>query len=252
MKQKEKMKKDKSEKRVIVQNLSKKFQIGFKKHQSALERFISLFSGKEPKKTIQALKDVSFEAKKGEIVGIIGENGSGKSTLLRVIAGIYRQDEGNIIANGKIISLINLNIGMQSRLTMKENIFLIGSLFGVNQKGIKQRFNSIIKFAELENFINTKIYQFSEGMKERLAFSIAIHCNPDIFLLDEIFEVGDENFRKKSADKIKDLVNGGAIIILASHNLHMVERYCDIVIWLEKGKIKKAGRMKGVIKEYKR
>ena len=189
------------EKRIIVENVSKKFQIGFKKNQSALERVIDLFSGKEPKKTIQALKDVSFTAEKGEIVGIIGENGSGKSTLLRLIAGIYRQDEGSIIANGKIISVISLVIGLHPRLTLKDNIFLVGSFFGLSQKEIKEKFNSIIEFAELENFVNTKIYQFSEGMKARLAFSIAIHCTPDILLLDEVFEVGDENFRKKSAEK---------------------------------------------------
>ena len=190
----------KNEKRIIIENLSKKFRIGFKKHQSALERFISLFSGKEPKKTIQALKEVSFTAKKGEIMGVIGENGSGKSTLLRTIAGIYKQDEGKIITNGKIISAISLVIGLHLRLTMKDNIFLVGSFFGLSRKEIIQKFHSIVEFAELENFINTKVYQFSEGMKARLAFSIAIHCNPDILLLDEIFEVGDESFREKSAE----------------------------------------------------
>ncbi|MDP3027430.1 MAG: ATP-binding cassette domain-containing protein, partial [Nanoarchaeota archaeon] len=177
---------------IIVEHISKTFQIGFKKHQSALERFISLFSGKEPKKIIQALKDVSFTAEKGEIVGIIGENGSGKSTLLRVIAGIYDKDEGKIITRGKIISVINLRVGLQDRLTMKDNIYLCCSLFGLSQKDIKKNFSLIVEFTELENFVNTKIYQFSEGMKQRLAFSIAIHCNPDILLLDEVFEVGDE------------------------------------------------------------
>ncbi len=203
------MQKNQQNSRIIVQNISKTFQIGFKKNQSALEKFISLFSGREPKKTIQALKDVSFEAKKGEIMGIIGENGSGKSTLLRTIAGIYRQDEGKIETNGKIISVINFRIGLQDRLTIKDNIFLVSSFFGLSQKEIEKRFNSIVEFAELDNFINTKIYQFSKGMKARLAFSIAIHCAPDILLLDEIFEVGDENFRKKSAEKIKELIKRG-------------------------------------------
>ena len=124
---------------------------------------------------------------------------------MRTIAGIYKQDEGKIIINGKIISLINLRAGLQLRLTMKDNIFLVGSFFGLSQKEIIQKFNSIVEFAELENFINTKIYQFSEGMKGRLAFSIAIHCNPDILLLDEVFEVGDESFRKNVESKPKDL-----------------------------------------------
>lgn len=246
------MQENQQNKRIMVEHISKKFQIGFKKHQSALERCIGLFSGKEPKKTIQALKEVSFEAKKGEIVGIIGENGSGKSTLLRVIAGIYKQDEGKIITNGKIISVINLRVGLQDRLTMRDNIYLCCSLFGLSQNNIKQRFNSIVEFAELENFINTKIYQFSEGMKARLAFSIAIYCNPDILLLDEVFEVGDENFREKSSEKIKRFVKKGATVLLVSHNLTMIEKHCDKIIWMEKGKIKKEGRTREVVEGYKR
>jgi len=245
------MKENQQNSRIVAENISKTFQIGFKKHQSALERFISLFSGKEPKKTLQALKDVSFEAEKGEIVGIIGENGSGKSTLLRTIAGIYKQDEGRIITNGKIISLINLVVGLHPRLTMKDNIFLVSSFFGLSQKEITQKFNSIVEFAELENFVNTKIYQFSEGMKARLAFSISIHCNPDILLLDEVFEVGDESFRKKSAEKIKELVKKGAIALLVSHNLNMIEKYCNKIILMEKGKIKKEGKTRMVVEEYK-
>ena len=237
--------------RIIVEKVSKKFQIGFKKNQSALERFIGLFSGKEPKKTIQALKEVSFTAEKGEIVGIIGENGSGKSTLLRTIAGIYRQDEGRITTGGKMISLIGLNVGLHLRLTMKDNIYLCCSLFGLSQKDIKKNFSLIVEFTELENFINTKIYQFSEGMKQRLAFSIAIHCNPEILLLDEVFEVGDESFRKKSAEKIKKLVNNGVTALLVSHDLNMIKKHCDKVIWMERGKIKKQGKTREVVGEYK-
>ena len=246
------MQENQQNKRIIMEHISKTFKIGFKKHQSALERCMGLFSGKEPKKNIQALKDVSFEAERGEIVGIIGENGSGKSTLLRIIAGIYKQDEGKIITNGKIISLINLRAGLHLRLSMKDNIFLVGSFFGLSRKEIIQKFHSIVEFAELENFINTKIYQFSEGMKARLAFSIAIHCNPEILLLDEVFEVGDEEFRKKSAEKIKELVNKGVTVILVSHNLNMIEKHCDKVILLEEGRIKKEGKTREVVEEYKR
>lgn len=237
--------------RIIVENVSKKFQIGFKKHQSALARFVSLFSGKEPKKTLVALKEISFKVKEGEILGIIGKNGSGKSTLLRVIAGIY-DAEGKIITEGKIISLINLNIGMQSRLTMKDNIFLCCSLFGLSQKEIKQKFNSIVNFSELESFVDTKLYQFSNGMLERLAFAIAIHCNPNILLLDEVFEVGDENFKKKSANKIKELTKKEVTVMLVSHDLKMIEKYCERVIWLDKGKVKKEGKTKEVIEKYEK
>ncbi len=237
---------------IIVDNVSKKFKRGFKKHQSALARFISFLLGKESKKTIWALKDVSFKAEKGEIVGIIGENGSGKSTLLRVIAGIYKEDKGKVSINGKIISVINLRAGLQHRLTMKDHIFLTSSFFGLSKKEIKQKFNSIVEFAELENFVNTKIYQFSEGMKQRLVFSIAIHCNPEILLLDEVFEVGDKKFKIKSAEKIKNLVKKGTVVLLVSHELNMIEKYCDKVIWLDKGKIVREGKTREVVKEYKR
>jgi ABC-type polysaccharide/polyol phosphate transport system ATPase subunit len=237
-------------KRIIVENISKKFKIGFKKNQSALANIISVFSGREPKKIIWALKNVSFQAQAGEIIGIIGENGSGKSTLFRIIAGIYNQEEGKIKIDGTLISLINLYVGLKERLTMKENIYLIGSLFGLSIKEIKKRFNSIVKFAELENFVNTKIYQFSLGMMERLTFSIASHSDPEILLLDEAFEIGDENFKKKSAKKITELVKRGATVILVSHELWLIEKYCDKIIWLDKGEIIKQGEPKEIIKEY--
>jgi ABC-type polysaccharide/polyol phosphate transport system ATPase subunit len=238
------------EERISVKKVSKKFKIGFKKNQSALARFVSLFSGKEPKKLISVLDKISFNVKKGEILGIIGKNGSGKSTLLRCLAGIY-DFEGRIKTEGKIISLISLNAGLQSRLTMKDNIFLIGSLFGLSRKEIKRSFDSILDFCELFEFINTKPYQFSEGMKQRLVFSIAIHCNPKILLLDEVFEVGDEIFRKKSADKIKELVEKGTSVVLVSHDLNMVEKYADKTILMDKGKIIKIGESKEVIEHYR-
>ncbi|OGJ19869.1 hypothetical protein A3K73_02650 [Candidatus Pacearchaeota archaeon RBG_13_36_9] len=237
--------------RIIVENVSKKFKIRFKKNQSVLARLTSLFSGREPKKTIHALKDISFEARKGEIIGIIGENGSGKSTLLRCIAGIYDY-EGKIKVNGRIISIINLGVGFHYRLTMKENIYLCCSLFGLSRRKTKEVFPSIIEFSELENFVNTKLYQFSSGMKNRLAFSIAIHCSPEILLLDEVFEIGDERFKIKSAGKIKELVKQGASVVLVSHDLKMVDKYCHRAILMEGGKIKEEGKAREIIWQYKK
>ena len=238
--------------RVIVDNVSKKFKIGFKKDQSALARFVSLFSGKEPKKLIWALRDISFGANAGEILGIIGENGSGKSTLLRIISGVYGKDGGEVRTDGRIISLINLYIGLKERLTMEDNIYMCSSLFGLSIKEAKMAFNSIVDFSELGNFVNTKIYQFSEGMKQRLSFSIAVHCKGDIFLLDEVFEVGDEEFQTKSADKINEFVRNGAAALLVSHRLDMIEKYCNSAVWIDKGKIIKIGDSKEVIKDYRR
>jgi len=238
-------------KRITVDSVSKKFMIGCSNNRGALARFVSLFSGKEPKKLIFALKNLSFDAYSGEIVGIIGDNGSGKSTLLRIIAGIYYPDGGRVIAKGKVISLINLIIGLKERLTMKENIFLIGSLFGMSQEEIKKEFNNIVKFSELKEFINTKIYQFSAGMMQRLVFSIAISARPDIMLLDEVFEVGDEDFKKKSVDKIKEIVEGGACVVLVSHDLSLVEKYCDRVVWIKEDKSLIKGEPDKVVGQYK-
>lgn len=238
-------------KRIIIENLSKEFKIGFKKNLGTLARILRLFSGREPKKTLRALNEISFSLQHKEILGIIGSNGSGKTTLLRILAGIYPSYTGKVKINGKIIQLIGLKKGLQSRLKMKENIFLLGSLFGLGRKEIKKRFKSIVEFADLEDFVETKLYQFSSGMVQRLTFSIAIHCNPDILLLDEIFAVGDENFRNKSTKRIKKLVKNGASAILVSHELWMIEKYCDKVIWMEKGEIKKQGNPKEIIKEYK-
>ena len=239
-------------KRIILDNVTKEFKIGFKKNQGTLARFASLFSGREPKKILKALQGVSLAVNSGEIVGLVGKNGSGKSTLLRIIAGIYPNYNGAKKVNGHIVSLIELGRGLIERLTMKDNIFLAGSLFGLSQREIRKRFHSIVEFAGLEDFVHTKLYQFSRGMLERLSFSIAIHANPEILLLDEVFAVGDEDFRAKSANKIKELAKNGAGIILVSHELWLIEKYCDKVVWLKKGKIVKEGNTKEIIKEYKK
>ncbi len=239
-------------KSIIVEGVCKEFRVGFRKNQPTLARFISLFSGREPKRTLRALDEVFFELEAGRILGVIGENGSGKSTLLRIIAGIYTKDKGRIAVNGNVIALINLYIGLKERLVMEDNIYLIGSFLGLSRKALKERFDSIVEFSELKDFINTKIYQFSNGMRQRLAFSIAVHCNPDILLLDEVFEVGDEHFRLKSADRLKELTKNGTSAILVSHEMWMVEKYCDRVIWLDKGRVIKEGKTEDVIREYKR
>lgn len=238
-------------KRIIVNNISKKFKIGFRKKQSTLSRIISLFSGRESKKTMYAVKNVSFYVNSGEILGIIGNNGAGKTTLLRILAGIYPNYQGSKKIIGKIIPLIDLGRGLNERLTMTENIFLLGSFFGLSQKEIKKKINSIIKLTDLQKFVNTKLYQFSNGMKTRLAFSIAMHCDPDILLLDEVFAVGDENFRLTSAEKIKRIVKKGGSVIFVSHELQMIEKYCDRVIIMDKGRIIALGKPREMIEKLK-
>jgi len=237
--------------RIILDNVSKKFWIGVKKNQNSLQQIISLISGREPKKNFFALKEVSFSVHEKEIVGIIGKNGSGKSTLMRIISKIYKKDSGKIFSQGKILPMIGLYLALNPRLTMKDNIFLTGLLVGMSQNEIKMKYKSIVEYAGLGNFENTKIYQFSEGMKQRLAFSIAIHTDSDIYLLDEVFEVGDEDFKKKSAETLRRKAEKGASIIFVTHDLEMIKKYCNKIIWLEKGKIKKIGG-KEVVEEYKK
>jgi len=170
---------------------------------------------------------------------------------LRILAGIYPNYQGSKKIIGKIIPLIDLGRGLNERLTMTENIFLLGSFFGLSQKEIKKKINSIIKLTDLQKFVNTKLYQFSNGMKTRLAFSIAMHCGPDILLLDEVFAVGDENFRLTSAEKIKRIVKKGGSVIFVSHELQMIEKYCDRVIIMDKGRIIALGKPREMIEKLK-
>lgn len=223
--------------RIIINNVSKKFKIKAVEPQTAMSKFLMLLNGRRDEKTIWVNKNISFTVPAGKIIGLIGPNGSGKSTLLRIIAGIYQPDEGEVIINGKIVSLINLYAGMKVRLTMTENIYLLCSLFGLNHEEINKRFNDLVNFSELHDFVNTKLYKFSSGMLQRLTFSVAIHCNPDILLLDEVFEVGDKDFKARSANKIKELASQGISVILISHELWMIEKHCERVISMEQGKI---------------
>ena len=237
-------------KQVTLQDVSKSFNIGFKKDQSFLARLVSFFSGREPKKKIYVLKNISFDLERGDIVGLIGGNGSGKSTLLRIIAGIYKQNSGSVETNGKVVSLINLYVGLRQRLTMRENIFLVGSLFGLDYKEIGNKMDSIAGFSGLEKFLDTKIYQFSSGMVQRLIFSIAMHANPDILLLDEVFEMGDEEFKEKSAGKVRELAQKGCSVVIVSHDMDTIKNFCDKTIWLASGEIRKMGKFSEVVQEY--
>jgi ABC-type polysaccharide/polyol phosphate transport system ATPase subunit len=242
-------------KRVIVDSVSKKFDIGFRKDDGALSKAVSLISHRKTKKEIQVLNSISFEVSAGENIGIIGRNGSGKSTLLRIIAGIYQADSGSVKTTGKMVYLNGLAQGLKDKLTMRENIFLVGSIMGLSQADIKRRFKEIVDFSELEQFLDTKIYQFSSGMVTRLSFSITIHClkhhNPDILLLDEVFgSGGDIDFQNKAVAKMEELIKGGATVLLVSHSLDIINKYCDKVIWLDKGGIALSGLPADVTKAY--
>ena len=197
-----------------------------------------------------ALKNISFNLKKGEALGIIGENGSGKTTLLKIIAGILKPTSGTIDIKGKIMSFIELGVGLQPEFTGRENIFLYGALLGLPRTEIKKKLNSIIEFSGLKKFIDAKLRTYSTGMQMRLVFSTAMMNNPDILLIDEVITVGDESFQKKSFNKIENLKNNGKTIVFVSHSMEQIKTICDKVIFLKYGKIKTIGYPDKVIALY--
>jgi len=241
--------------RVEVENLSKKFNIDCRREESALAKLIKFLSGKKEKRQRLALKNISFEVAAGQVVGLVGRNGAGKSTLLKIIAGIYQPDSGKVETKGDFIYLTSLGLGLAPKLTMRENIYLTGAIMGLEQNEIKQRFGQIVSFSGLGNFVDQKIYQFSTGMIARLSFSATFYCikhkNPDILLIDEVFGSGaDIEFEKKASEKMEELIRGGAAVIIASHDMDVIRKYCDKVLFLENGRISGAGAPDCAISQY--
>lgn len=196
-----------------------------------------------------ALKDVSFNVQEGDRLGIIGSNGSGKTTLLKLIGGITRQQRGSISVNGRVVSLIDLSAGFHPDLTGEENIFLNGLVIGMSRKEIELKKQSIISFADIGKFIDAPLYTYSSGMELRLGFSIAVHSDPDILLIDEGFAVGDEKFRKKANKKILEFKRRRKTLLMVSHWLAELERNCNKFLWLENGKVVEYGN-KLILKKY--
>jgi ABC-type polysaccharide/polyol phosphate transport system ATPase subunit len=196
------------------------------------------------------LEDINFEVQEGEWLGIVGRNGCGKSTLLKIISGIYSPDRGSIAISRKFIPFLELGVGFNFELSARENIFLNGLMLQMTKKEIEGKFKDIIDFAEVNNFVDTKLKYFSSGMQVRLGFSIAMHASTDIYLLDEVLAVGDMNFQKKSYDVFKNLKRLKKTVLFVSHNLESVIEFCDRAIFLENGKIKAIGRPRNVIACY--
>lgn len=208
----------------------------------------SLFN--KPKK-LQALKDISLSVKEGEMVGIIGENGAGKSTLLNIVAGITEPTSGNVTVRGKVVPLIDLNAGFHPELSGKENIFINGLLLGMSKKEIKKKYDQIVKFSELEDFINHPIFTYSDGMKLRLGFSIAINSDPNIVVIDEVMAVGDFRFRMKCYTQIKKLRFKKKTFLFVTHAEEIINYYNpEKIIWLHQGKIKGVGPSEKILPQY--
>ena len=208
------------------------------------------FKSKKHYETFQALDDVTFDVKRGEMFGIIGKNGSGKTTLLRILSHIYQPDSGSVDIKGTVIPLLALGLGFHPELTATANIIQSGILLGFSKKEISEKIDDVIKFAELEEFADVKIKNFSSGMQMRLAFSTAIQVNPDILILDEVFAVGDINFQKKCFDTIMDFKKRGKSIIFVSHDMNSIRNFCDRALFLNQGKIESIGKPDKVISSY--
>jgi ABC-type polysaccharide/polyol phosphate transport system ATPase subunit len=197
-----------------------------------------------------ALQDVSLTVAKGATVGVIGSNGSGKTTLLKCLTGIYTPERGSVHIDGNVAALLELGAGFHAELSGTENIYLNGSILGMSKKEIDNKFDSIVEFAGLEQFIDTPVKNFSSGMVVRLGFSIATHVEPEVLLIDEILAVGDQAFQRKSTEKIEQFRRDGRTILVVSHSLGLVQQLCDTVVWLEKGHVKMTGPASDVIAEY--
>lgn len=237
---------------ISVKNLNKTFSIQEDKKSTLRALFSSFFTQGKTKK-FKALENINFEIKRGEFVGIVGRNGSGKSTLLKILAGIYNPDKNSVLEiNGTMVPFLELGVGFNPDLSGRENIYLNGAILGMTTNYIKQKFDEIVDFAELREFIEVPVKNYSSGMMVRLAFSIAIQSNADIYLLDEILAVGDENFQKKSANVIRRLKNEGKTILFISHSMETIKAYCDRALLVDKSELKMDGNPFLVTEEYKR
>jgi ABC-2 type transport system ATP-binding protein len=218
---------------IKVENVSKTFRLPHEKNDSLKSAVVNFYRRKRTFEKQQVLDDISFEIKKGEFFGIVGRNGSGKSTLLKLLAGIYSPSSGAIHTNGKLTPFIELGVGFNMELTGRENVFLNGALLGFNRKEMNAMYKDIVDFAELERFMDQKLKNYSSGMQVRLAFSIAIRAKTDILLIDEVLAVGDQNFQEKCFDYFAKIRNSGKTIILVTHDMASVSRFCNRVLLLD-------------------
>ena len=235
---------------VSVKNVTMKFNMSNDKISGIKEYLVKLVKKQLKFSEFIALKDISFDIKKGEVAGIIGLNGAGKSTLLKVVSGILKPTCGEVKINGSISPLIELGAGFDMELTARENIFLNGYVLGYTKKYIEEKFNEIVEFSELKEFLDVPIKNYSSGMIARLGFSIATTVRPDILIVDEILSVGDFKFQEKCEKRIADMMAGGTTVIIVSHSIEQIERLCDRVLWLEKGKMKMIGKTEAVCCKY--
>ena len=235
-----------------VEHVSMKFNLSSQKVDNIKEYVIKMLKKELMYQEFWALKDVNFEIKRGDRVGIMGLNGAGKSTLLKVIAGVLKPTEGTVKCNGKIVPLLELGAGFDQQYTGKENIYLYGAMLGYSKEFIDEKYDEIVKFSELKDFIDVPIKNYSSGMKSRLGFSIATVVSPKILILDEVLSVGDAKFRKKSEKKVLSMFDSGVTVLFVSHSLAQVQRICNKAMILEKGKLIAYGDIDTISEQYEK
>lgn len=235
---------------IELNNVSMKFRMANDRIMSLKEYVVKKLTGKIEYKEFIALDNISFSIKKGEVVGIIGSNGAGKSTLLKIISGILAPTQGNVRVQGSIAPMLELGAGFDIDLTARENIFLNGAVLGYSKQYLTDKYDEIVDFSELHQFMNVPIRNFSSGMIMRLAFSIATLVNPDVLIVDEILSVGDANFQKKSAKRMRELMSGGTTVIMVSHSIEQIRQMCSRAVWLDHGEMKMVGNAVEVCNSY--
>jgi len=240
------------EKKVMidVDHVTIRFNLSKQKVDNLKEYLVKMMKRELMFQEFLAVKDVSFQVRQGEAWGLIGTNGSGKSTLLKAISGIMKPYKGSITVNGSVAPLIELGAGFDPELTARENIFLNGCVLGHSEKFMKEHFDEIVDFAEVHNFLDSPLKNYSSGMKARLGFSIATMVKPDILIVDEVLAVGDYKFRQKCEKRMKELLGDGTTLLYVSHNIDEVRRLCDHALWIDKGVSRLQGNVKNVTDAY--
>ncbi|AIJ32373.1 ABC transporter ATP-binding protein [Actinobacillus suis] len=235
---------------IKVTNATVRFNKATEDYNGLKEYFIKMLKGQLMFQEFFALKDVTFEVKRGESWGLIGTNGSGKSTLLKLICGILKPYKGTVEVNGNIAPLIELGAGFDGELTARENIYLNGALLGHKKAFMDQHFDEIIEFAELQDFVDVPLKNFSSGMSARLGFAVATIVKPEILIVDEVLAVGDAAFQEKCKKRMEQMLSGGTTLLFVSHSIHQVKELCQKAIWIDKGVIKACGNADDVIPLY--
>lgn len=252
-KKKKKRKLPKPDRPVIeIQDVSMVFHLSNTNPSGLKEYLIQKLKRQIKYRRLRALDHVSFDVKRGEVVGIIGTNGSGKSTLLKIISGAIKPSSGTVVVDKKKVQLLTLGTGFDAELTARENVYLNGAIIGYTKKFLDEHYDEIVAFAELEGFMEEKVKNFSSGMISRLGFAIATAGEAaEILILDEVLSVGDEFFRKKSLERVKQMIHGGSTVLMVSHSLGTIMEHCSRVVWIEKGVLRMDGEPEEVCREYR-